>query len=435
MAWPLLSQEALLGVLEIASFRALNAQEKALLEELLPVVAMSLEILQRNLQISEERTRLILESAAEGIFGVDTEGRITFINPAVTQMLGFSAEELIGQVSHSVIHHHRSDGSLYPVEECPMFAAYKHGKASRIDDEFLWRKDGKGLPVEHGITPIHKDGAIVGAVVSFTDITERKRAQTALVGAKELAEAVTNAKSDFLANMSHEIRTPMNAIIGLSYLTLKTDLSAKQRDYLSKIHNAGTALLGVINDILDFSKIEAGKLDVETTDFSLDDVIASVATVTGQKAHDKGLEFLMNVSDAIPTTLRGDPLRRSQIITNLVNNAVKFTERREIGVKAELLECTGDKAKLRFSIKDTGPPVPALHSGRHVHHAETRRDRAGADDLQAAGRTDGRPGLVRERTGRRQHVPLHGVAGHRLALRPGPRGPGETAESAGARRG
>jgi two-component system sensor histidine kinase/response regulator len=172
--------------------------------------------------------------------------------------------------------------------------------------------------------------------------------------ATERAEEATRAKSEFLANMSHEIRTPMNAIIGLSHLALKTPLNAKQRDYVSKVHNAGTSLLAIINDILDFSKIEAGKLDIETTDFQVDEVIGSVTTVTAQKAHDKGLEFLADVSSAIPEQLRGDPLRLGQILTNLVNNAVKFTERGEIRLKIELLERTGDKVQLKFSVRDTG---------------------------------------------------------------------------------
>jgi two-component system, sensor histidine kinase and response regulator len=405
VASPLASTGSLLGVLEVATFRAFSAREQALLTELLPVVAMSLEVLQRNLatqellaqtqeqarqleeqteeltqsqeellaqkeellaqqgeltaqreqlRISEERSRLILESSAEGIFGTDIEGRITFVNPAACRMLGFAATELIGQPSHAAFHHHRADGSEYPKEECPMFEAYTHGKASRIDDEFLWRKDGVGLPVEYGATPMVKDGTVVGAVISFTDITLRKRQEAEVLAAKEAAEDATKAKSDFLANMSHEIRTPMNAIIGLSHLALKTPLNPKQRDYVSKVHNAGTSLLGVINDILDFSKIEAGKLDMETTDFRLDEVISSVTTLTAQKAHDKGLEFLAHVSPAIPEHLLGDPLRLGQILTNFVNNAVKFTERGEIRLNIELLERTGEKVQLKFSVRDTG---------------------------------------------------------------------------------
>ncbi len=414
-AWPVLSKDVLLGVLEVASFRAFSSREQALLGELLPVAAMSLEVLQRNLrtqellaqtqeqarqleeqteeltqsqeellaqkeellaqrqeltqqreqlQVTEERTRLILESSAEGIFGVDTEGRVSFVNPAACRMLGFTAAELIGQPSHAAFHHHRPDGSEYPQDECPMFAAYKQGKSSRIDDEYLWRKDGTGLPVEYGATPMMKGGVIVGAVISFTDITLRKRQETEILAAKEKAEEATQMKSMFLANMSHEIRTPMNAIIGLSHLALKTQLTPKQRDYIGKVHNAGTSLLAVINDILDFSKIEAGKLDLETTDFKLDEVIASVTTLTAQKAHEKGLEFLAHVAPGIPEHLRGDPLRLGQILTNFVNNAVKFTERGEVRIRIEPIERTGEKVQLKFSVSDTGIGMTREQSAR-----------------------------------------------------------------------
>lgn len=360
---PITAQDRVLAILELAAFSALTGERRALLEEASVMVALKLDLLQRNLRTrelleqvrtSEERTRLILESTEDGIFGVDTDGRIDFVNAAACRLLGFTVEEMIDQPSHQLIHHHHADGGEYPREECPMFAAYKRGETSRIEDEFLWRKDGVGMPVEYGATPILKDGVIMGAVISFTDITERKRAEEQLHAAKEAAEAATKAKSDFLANMSHEIRTPMNAIIGLSYLALKTSLSAKQRDYLNKIHNAGTSLLAVINDILDFSKIEAGKLDIETTDFKLDDVINSVTTVTAQKAQEKGLELLAEVPGTVPQFLLGDPLRLGQILTNLINNAVKFTEHGEIRLKAELLERTGDKCELRFSVKDSG---------------------------------------------------------------------------------
>ena len=177
---------------------------------------------------------------------------------------------------------------------------------------------------------------------------------TELVAANQRAEEATAMKSMFLANMSHEIRTPMNAVIGMAYLALKTPLSEKQRDYVNKIHNAGTSLLGVINDILDFSKIEAGRLDIEAVDFRLDDVIASVTSITAQKAQDKGLEFLVDVADSVPQTLVGDPLRLGQVIANLINNAIKFTEQGEVYLTVELLEQVGERATLGFSVMDTG---------------------------------------------------------------------------------
>ncbi|PHV11763.1 response regulator [Chitinimonas sp. BJB300] len=172
--------------------------------------------------------------------------------------------------------------------------------------------------------------------------------------ARKHAEESTRAKSMFLANMSHEIRTPMNAIIGMAHLALKTPLTPKQRDYIDKIHNAGLSLLGVINDILDFSKIEAGRLDVESVDFDLDDVLANVASVTNARAHAKGLGYTFDIPANIPQRLKGDPLRLGQILINLLNNAVKFTEEGKVTLSAALEKQDTRGIRIRFNVRDTG---------------------------------------------------------------------------------
>jgi len=182
--------------------------------------------------------------------------------------------------------------------------------------------------------------------------------------ARHQAEEATKAKSDFLANMSHEIRTPMNAIIGMAHLALKTDLNAKQYDYLKKVDISAKSLLGIINDILDFSKIEAGKLDMESVDFQLEDTLDNISTLVGIKTQEKGLELLIKTDPAVPRALVGDSLRLGQILINLSNNAVKFTDAGEIIVSIELIEKDESQVTLKFSVRDTGIGMTAEQAAK-----------------------------------------------------------------------
>ncbi len=661
---PVMRNERLLAVLELATFETFGANEQALLDGLMPILAMSLEILERNQQTqklleetrrqaenmekqaarleeqtvemeaqqreikaAEEKSRLILGSVKDGIVGLDNNGVMTFANPASYTMLGYAEEEFIGQPMHALIHHTYPDGRQFPRHECRMYLTAQDGIPRTVDNEVLWCKDGTALPVEYATTPVYKNGTLVGTVIAYRDITERKRmeaeikrtnfladvaleltqsgywvvdysdpeyyfqseraarilgepikpdgryhlmnewfsrlqeanpdtaaltaeryqgaidgkydkyeavyaykrpidgqivwvkaggklvrdestkkilymygayqditesklaeaeirhinflndqalgltkagywhvpldgsgwynsskraadifgdipnenyryrvmedwfvnveagdpeyakatgqnfqeaiegkvpaydsiyaykrpvdgrvvwihaygtiakdengkptdmygvtqditeymlAQQELARAKEIAEEATKTKSVFLANMSHESRTPMNAIIGMSHLALQTPLDKKQKNYIEKVHRAGENLLGIINDILDFSKIEAGKMSVEAIDFRFEDVMDHLSNLVGLKAEDKGLELLFNIAPDMPTALVGDPLRLGQILINLGNNAVKFTDKGEIIVGGEMVSQTESEAELHFWVHDSG---------------------------------------------------------------------------------
>ncbi|MBF0381280.1 MAG: response regulator [Magnetococcales bacterium] len=603
---------------------------------------LEIEVERKNLEFG-----LILDTAGEGIYGLDLNGKTTFINPAGAKMTGWEMDELIGKHQHSIIHHSRPDGSPYPDEECPALATFKYGKIHHVEDDVFWRKDGSSFEVEYTSSPMVKDGQIIGSVVVFRDISNRKKAQDTIVEsarkyrqlmdsandailvadaktgvvlesnrmaavllgrsaaeisgmqqsdlhshnsyeeykelicvnvenpystqkelsivrkngdiipveirgslieidgkqviqsilrdiserkhneelqlrehkkkvainnlfqssleqhtfketleialaqilfgswivtkekgsifiydeknseltmaaqigmdeqvqlacariamgyclcgqaaqskkiiyasniderheikysgmkphghycipilshekligvinlylaeehqrdpeeeeflmvmanslagviekhqtdhklelAKQTAEDANQAKSDFLANMSHEIRTPMNAVVGMTHLISQTDLSEKQQDYVEKIKGASQSLLGIINDILDFSKIEARKLDLEFAEFHLSDVINSVMAVVDKKATNKMLKIIPSIPANVPTALIGDSLRLGQILSNLLTNAVKFTESGKIILAVEVLHNAPNLVRFAFSIQDSG---------------------------------------------------------------------------------
>ncbi|OAN44096.1 hybrid sensor histidine kinase/response regulator [Magnetospirillum moscoviense] len=203
------------------------------------------------------------------------------------------------------------------------------------------------------------------SIAAFNDMSAQITARTAeLTEARAVAEAATRAKGDFLANMSHEIRTPMNAVLGMTELALKTELTAKQRNYLQKSHNSARALLRIINDILDFSKIEAGKLTIEEVEFALDDVITHVADISMVKAQEKGLELLFGVDPRVAKRLIGDPLRLGQVLINLIGNALKFTQLGEVLVSVEMVRDWDDRMALCVHVRDTGIGMTPEQLGR-----------------------------------------------------------------------
>jgi two-component system sensor histidine kinase/response regulator len=315
---------------------------------------------QKALQESGELVRLLLDGAPEAIYGIDVDGKTSFCNAACLRMLGYeTAAELLGKNMHVLAHHTKTDGTPYPVAECSIYVALKTGHEAHIDGEMFWRKDGSCFPVECWSRPIRRAGAIIGSVVTYIDITERKLAEQVLRNAKTAAEEGNRAKSEFLANMSHEIRTPLNGVIGMTDLALGTDLTAEQREYLSTVKLSADSLLSVINDVLDFSKMEAGRSELDVSDFDLCGTLETTLRTLALAADRKGLELLCEVSPDVPKVVKGDPNRLRQVLVNLVGNAIKFTADGEVLVTVEAGDPAGTDSLLHFTVSDTGIGVPA----------------------------------------------------------------------------
>ncbi|NKI97929.1 response regulator [Rhizobacter sp. SG703] len=308
------------------------------------IIAIALDVTDRKQalrDLHQERERLlrILETAPVGV-AISTEGRVRFANPRTHELI-----RLTGTAE--------PDTYVDLDDRRRMLEILERDGIVRDYELRMHAPDGSQRDILATYLPDEYEGKR-GLLAWLIDISAQKANARSLVAAKAVAEEATQAKSMFLANMSHEIRTPMNAIIGMSHLALRTELTPKQRDYLQKIHGAGTALLGIINDILDFSKIEAGRLDMERIDFNLDDVLANLATVTVARAQDQNLEYLFDVPAEVPRGLRGDPLRLGQVLINLVNNAIKFTPQGEIHLSARLMAEQSGRVQLAFCVRDTG---------------------------------------------------------------------------------
>ena len=299
--------------------------------------------------------QLLLESTAEGIYGMDLHGHLTFINPSAAAILGYNDSEALGRSAHAIMHHSYPDGTPYPVAECPISRTLKTGEVVRLEDQVFWRQNGTSFPVACVASPIIEDGKVEGAVVAFSDITERIRAQRDLQAAKDAAEVANQAKSHFLANMSHELRTPLNAVIGYSEMLQEDALDAGHEELIpdmQKINSAGRHLLSLINDVLDLSKIEAGKMTIYNETFDIATVLQEIAATVEPLVQNNSNRLELRIAPDIGT-MHADITKVKQLLYNLLSNAAKFSSDGEICLTAEL-DNTDDESWITFCVADTG---------------------------------------------------------------------------------
>jgi PAS domain S-box-containing protein len=303
------------------------------------------------------QNRLILDSAGEGIFGLDIDGNITFVNPAATQMLGWSAQELVGRMGHDAIHHSHPDGSPYVLDECPIYQAFRDGVTRRVDDEVFWRRDGSSFPVEYTSTPLRDEAGLVGAVVTFADITARKRAEETLRSAygreRQAAERlrqVDDMKNAFLSAVSHELRTPLAAVMGYA-LTLKQeelDLPEdERRELLDRLAANAQKLQRLLGDLLDVDRMERGILEPQRHPVDVEALAHRVLEETDVRGRAVELEVEPMVADV-------DGPKVERILENLLVNAAKHTPPNTV-VRVRIHR---HETGLLLAVEDEGAGVP-----------------------------------------------------------------------------
>ncbi|MEW5822922.1 MAG: response regulator [Pseudomonadota bacterium] len=326
-------------------FYAAWERERATLQQ-------NIEIRTRELREQKDTFEAIYKTSKDGIAILDVH-TTAFLdaNPAYLEMTGFTREELLRTSCLMLTAEEDKSRSREAMEEVSAQGFIKDFVKTCLV------KDGRRLVVSMAIAMMSDRERVL---ISSRDITQRMALEAELLEAKEKAEFATRAKSEFLANMSHEIRTPMNGIIGMSHLVLQTELTEKQRNYISKIDSSAKSLLGIINDILDFSKIEAGKLSLDPVEFDLFKTVDNVISLVELKSHEKNLDLIVSYGPEICRHVRGDSLRLSQILTNLLNNAIKFTLHGEVGIYVDRI----GPGRFRFRVRDTGIGMTPEQLGR-----------------------------------------------------------------------
>ena len=299
-----------------------------------------------EIERQKEIADLAMDNMDQGIMMVDENWDVVAYNQLALDLFGVAEEEVARIRNYDDISRYVNREKLGDSAAVERRLVEARRRDPYVDERSL--PDGREIEQRH--MPI--DGG--GFVRTFIDITARKNVERQLSEAKQAAEQATRSKSEFLANMSHEIRTPMNAIIGMSELALKTELTPRQHNYIDKVNRSADSLLGIINDILDFSKIEAGRLELESADFQLDDVLDNLTNLVGLRAEEKGLELLLDVDRKVPHLLVGDSLRLGQVLVNLANNAVKFTDTGEVVIAIGVEQLNESEVTLQFAVRDTG---------------------------------------------------------------------------------
>ena len=304
---------------------------------------------------AEEAYHTLVEQSLQGLV-ILQEGSIVFANHALAQMLGSSPEELLS-LSQEEVH-----ALVHPEDRTMIWERYRE------------RLNGERLPEHYEFRAFRKNGAAIWLEVytklidyrekpalqaTLIDISDRKAVEEALGQAKEAAETATRTKSEFLASMSHEIRTPMNAVVGVTGLLLETELSQEQKEYVETIRNSGEAVLSIMNDILDLSKIEGGRMELESRPLELQSCIKAPMAIVASYAHEKGLKLSQKIDNNVPEMILGDSMRLKQVLVNLLNNAVKFTDKGEVEVSISGQKLEGGRYRIHFAVKDTGIGIPA----------------------------------------------------------------------------
>lgn len=330
-------------------------------------IALEQQVKTRTVELARlnQQTGTILDSAVDGILGVDDKGVLTVVNVSASQTLGYEIGELVGK-SCDLLWLGPPEFAMPSSKGAnPIYITYTYGTMYKTNDAVFYRKNGTTFHVSLACKAIHVHGQVVGAVITFEDITERKIAEGKLRHAYSELESVnrqlmeaSQAKNQFLAHMSHEIRTPLNCVIGMGGLLINTPLTEEQQEYAETIRMSGESLLSIVNEILDFSKIEANKIDLEKQPFDLRHCVEDAVDLIAPSAAAKDLEVIYQIDETLPAAWIGDVTRLRQILVNLLCNAVKFTEKGEVEVLVTGEKVDSGQTRLMFRVRDTGLGIP-----------------------------------------------------------------------------